>query len=148
LFAIYSTGIATARDTLTVHLTRAELRATVQELSSLAPERARHRFALGQDTNDWKVALAISDLRRTGCHPRNEQSYQYRPFDRRFTYYTGQPRGFLCNPRWPVMRHLMAGANLALCCAKAVETGDEYAHVFVTNVIADHHCVSLKEVNY
>jgi SOS-response transcriptional repressor LexA len=46
------------------------------------------------------------------------------------------------------MRHLIAGRNAALCGVKAVETGDEYAHVFLTSVLADHHCVSLKEVNY
>jgi predicted helicase len=46
------------------------------------------------------------------------------------------------------MRHLIAGRNVALCSAKSVETGDEYAHVFLTRVLADHHCVSMKEVNY
>ncbi len=148
IFDVYSTGIATARDNLTVHLTRGELRTTVHEFSALPPEQARTRFALGPDTNDWKVDLAISDLLRTKCNVKNEQVYQYRPFDRRYTYYTGQARGFLCNPRWPVMQHLMAGRNAALCCAKSVETGDDYAHVFITNVLADHHCVSLKEVTY
>ncbi len=148
IFSDYSTGIATARDKLTVHFTRAELHATVHEFSALAPEQARKRFMLRPDTNDWQVALAIADLKRTDCNAQNERSYQYRPFDRRVTYYTGQARGFLCNPRWPVMRNLNSGDSAALCCAKAVETGDEYAHVFVTNTIADHHCVSLKEVNY
>lgn len=148
IFAVYSTGIATARDRLTVHFSRADLQATIREFSTLEPEQARERFGLGRDTNDWKVGLAIADLQHTGCRTENERSYQYRPFDRRYTYYTGQPRGFLCNPRWPVMSHLLAGDNLALCGVKAVETGDEFAHVFVTNVLADHHCVSLKEVNY
>jgi SOS-response transcriptional repressor LexA len=148
VFSVYSTGIATARDSLTVHFTRADLHATVRELSGLQVEQARRRFELGPDTNDWKVGLAINDLKRTGFGVQNEREYQYRPFDRRYTYYTGKPRGILCNPRWPVMRHLLDGSNAALCSAKSVETGDEYAHVFTTNVIADHHCVSLKEVNY
>jgi Type ISP C-terminal specificity domain len=46
------------------------------------------------------------------------------------------------------MSQLLAGRNVALCTVKSVETGDEYGHAFVTNVIADHHCVSIKEVNY
>ena len=148
VFSVYSTGVATARDSLTVHFTRMDLRATIHEFSALQAEQARKRFGLGSDTNDWKVALALSDLKRSECNTRNERAYQYRPFDRRYTYYTGQPRGFLCNPRWPVMRHLIAGRNAALCSVKSVETGDDYAHVFVTSVLADHHSVSLKEVNY
>jgi predicted helicase len=32
--------------------------------------------------------------------------------------------------------------------AKAVETGHDFAHVFVTSSLADHHCVSIKEVSY
>lgn len=148
IFAAYSTGVATARDSLTVHFERAKLRATIRELSSLPPERARKQFELGPDTNDWKVPLAIKDLKHSECSAENERSYQYRPFDRRFTYYTGQARGFLCNPRWPIMRQLLAGRNAALCTVKSVETGDEYGHAFITNSIADHHCVSIKEVNY
>jgi predicted helicase len=148
VFSTYSTGIATARDRLAVRFSRAELTDTVAELSAMNPEEARAHFQLGPDTNDWKASLAIADLKRTGPSARNERRYQYRPFDRRYTYYTGQPRGFLCNPRWPVMRHVVAGPNTLLCSVKAVETGHDYAHVFVTSELADHHSVSLKEVNY
>jgi predicted helicase len=95
-----------------------------------------------------KIKLAQADLKRTELGKEWQQHYQYRPFDVRYTYYTGQPRGFHCNPRWPVMKHLIAGPNLAFCCAKSVETGHEFAHTFVTRAVADHHSVSLKEVNY
>jgi predicted helicase len=148
MFTLYSTGIATARDKLTVHRTKEELESVVDEFARLEPEQARERFSLGPDTNDWKVALAQADLRRTDVAPERMVQVLYRPFDRRWTYYTGQPRGFLCNPRRPVMQHLLAGPNVALCVAKAVETGHGFAHAFVTDVIADHHSVSLKEVNY
>jgi predicted helicase len=148
IFTLFSTGIATARDRLTVHFTREELRSTVHEFASLQGEEARKRFELRRDTNDWKVALAIRDVRRTDLSEDRERIYQYRPFDRRHTYYTGQPRGFHCNPRWPVMQHLIAGRNVALCGVKAIETGHHFGHAFVTTEVADHHSVSMKEVNY
>ena len=56
------------------------------------------RFVLGKDTNDWKVALAQEDLRRVSLDASCEREYAYRPFDVRWTFYTGQPRGVLCNP--------------------------------------------------
>ena len=148
LFELYSTGVATARDRFIVHFSRAPLREAVTEFVGLPIEDARLRFMLGKDTNDWKVALAQEDLRRVSLDSSCEKEYAYRPFDVRWTFYTGQPRGVLCNPRWPVMSQLLAGRNLALCTVKSVETGHDYAHVFVTNLVADHHCVSMKEVNY
>ena len=148
LFELYSTGVATARDRFTVHFSRAALRKAVTEFVNLPVENARERFSLGKDTNDWKVALAQEDIRRTSLDASCEKRYAYRPFDVRWIFYTGQPRGILCNPRWPVMRQLLAGRNLALCTVKTVETGHDYAHVFVTNLVADHHSVSMKEVNY
>ena len=43
----------------------------------------------------------------------------YRPFDKRWTYYTGQSRGFICRPRLEVMRHMLAGPNVGLCVGRA-----------------------------
>jgi hypothetical protein len=148
IFDHYSTGIATARDGLTIHFSNEALSSVLDRLSQLEPEEAREQFSLGPDTNDWKVALAQADLLRTGYAPERISRILYRPFDSRWTYYTGQPRGFHCNPRRPVMQHLLSGQNLGLCASKAIETGHEFSHVFVTNSLADHHCVSLKEVNY
>ena len=148
LFQLYSTGVATARDRFIVHFSRAALHEAVTEFVGLPIEDARQRFGLRRDTNDWKVALAQEDLRRVSLDASCEKEYAYRPFDVRWTFYTGQPRGILCNPRWPVMSQLLAGRNLALCTVRSVETGHDYAHVFVTNLVTDHHCVSMKEVNY
>ena len=148
LFELYSTGVATARDRFIVHFSCGALHEAVTEFVGLPIEDARQRFVLRKDTNDWKVALAQEDLRRVSLDASCEKEYAYRPFDVRWTFYTGQPRGVLCNPRWPVMSQLLAGRNLALCTVKSVETGHDYAHVFVTNLVTDHHCVSMKEVNY
>lgn len=46
------------------------------------------------------------------------------------------------------MRNLLDDTNLAFCVAKSIETGHQFAHIFVTRRLSDHHSVSLKEVNY
>ena len=43
----------------------------------------------------------------------------YRPFDRRFIYYTGRSRGFIGWPVVNVMGHMLAGENQALCIGRA-----------------------------
>ena len=72
----------------------------------------------------------------------------YRPFDRRFTYYTGKSRGFICRPRPEVMRHMLAGENLGLSTTRSTEIAGGWEHVFASRHLIQHHTVSLKEVNY
>ena len=58
----------------------------------------------------------------------------YRPFDVRWTYYTGTSRGFQCRPREEVMRHLARHPNLALMAPK--QTKDEIGGL-VNDGVAD-----------
>jgi hypothetical protein len=91
---------------------------TVCELVALEPEAARERFRLGKDVRDWSVARAQQDLREAGVPNESAKArivpILYRPFDVRYTFYTGRSRGFHCMPRPEVMRHLLAGENVAL----------------------------------
>ena len=65
----------------------------------------------------------------------------YRPFDTRFTYYTGQSRGFLCYPRAEVMGHMLAGENVALmACRQSI--GNSWKHLLATRLITDDSMVS------
>jgi len=38
----------------------------------------------------------------------------YRPFDDRWTFYTGKSKGFHCMPRGEVMQHFLKGDNIGL----------------------------------
>jgi len=148
MFPLYSTGIATARDSMTVRFRRAEIEEIISDFSTLDIARLREKYDLRRDTNDWKVGLAKEDVLRNSADPQLISPISYRPFDQRFTYYTGQARGFLCNPRKPVMTNMLSGPNLALCTSKSVETGTGFSHVFCSAGLLDHHSVSIKEVNY
>jgi hypothetical protein len=147
IFPLYSTGVATARDGMAVRFDHAGAKALQTDFSVLDPETLRTKYELGGDTNDWKASLAVADVKGQPSRCDLAVPYQYRPFDRRWTLYTGKPRGFLCNPRQPVMRNL-TGGSIGLCAVKAIEGGRSYAHAIATNEITDHHAVSLKEVSY
>jgi hypothetical protein len=114
----------------------------------LDPETAREKYRLGKDVLDWQVALAQKDLRTSGLKEQLVTPLLYRPFDVRFTYYTGQTRGFICRPRHEVMGHMPAGENLGLCASRGVEIGTGWEHILCSNTMIQHHAVSLKEVNY
>ena len=148
IFPVNSLGIATARDSFTVHFTKDEVWATLMHFLSLSIEEARIKFELGKDARDWKVDLAQKDLRSSG--PTNEMitAILYRPFDKRYTYYTGNTRGFHCMPRKEVMQHMLLGENLGLSTTRSIEIKRGWEHVFCTRNITQLHTVSIKEVNY
>ena len=148
IYSSNSVGVATARDSLTIHYTKDELWKTAQDFASVPVEEARQRYKLGEDVRDWKVELAQKDLRDTGLSKDYLVPIAYRPFDKRYTYYTGHSRGFHCMPRGAVMHHMLAGENLGLCTSRGKEISGGWEHVFCCNQIIDHHIVSLKEVNY
>ena len=145
IFQASSIGIITARDKLTIHNTPAAVHATVTNFMSLAESEARHQYTLPRDRRDWQIRLAQEDLRD---HPDAEQHIvpvNYRPFDTRWTYYTGQSRGFHCMPRPAIMSHLLRGENLALCTHRIIRSATTWQHVFVANGITDGNCVSNKD---
>lgn len=148
IMPVNSVGVVTARDKLTIHWSRAEVMEVVHDFANRPPESAREKYILGKDVRDWKVELAQDDLTVSGIRPELITPILYRPFDTRYTYYTGKTRGFICMPRPEVMRHMLAGDNLGLSTTRSIEIQGGFEHVFVSKHITQHHTVSLKEVNY
>ncbi len=148
IFEKNSVGIVTARDSLTIHWTPEQVWTTVVTFSAMDPEAARQAYRLGRDVRDWKVSLAQQDLRDSGLDRRKVVPILYRPFDVRYTYYTGRSRGFICMPRPEVMRHMLAGENVALIVPKRVEHIGSWQHAFVARTISEHVAVSLKTIDY
>ena len=71
----------------------------VRDFAALPPEDARIKYRLGRDAQDWKVHLAQNDLNDSELRAELVTPILYRPFDTRYTYYTGTSRGFICRPR-------------------------------------------------
>jgi hypothetical protein len=136
IFPVNSVGIVTARDSLTIQFSERDMWNTVQNFSRLEPEIARHTYQLGKDTRDWKVNLAQLDLKRFELNRSKILPIHYRPFDKRYTYYTGHSRGFICMPRPEVMGHLLE-ENIALTTTRQVKAGNFWRHSFITNSITE-----------
>ncbi len=130
IFPVNSVGIVTARDNLAIHWTRQEVMDTALDFAKLDPETAREKYRLGKDVRDWKVELAQKDLRTSGLKEQLVTPLLYRPFDMRFTYYTGQTRGFICMPRPEVMDHILSGKNVCLIFTRSISPGKPFDHIF------------------
>jgi len=148
IFSLNNVGIITARDNLTVKWTPEEVWQTVLNFSKLDSNSARTTYNLGKDARDWKVQLAQKDLIDSGLDKKRIVPILYRPFDIRYTYYTGKSRGFHCMPRPEVMRHMMRENLGLLTCRQQNKVG--FYHAWVCKNIVESCVVSNKtrEINY
>ncbi len=134
IMKIGSTGFFTARDALTIHFEKNQVMPTANRFAKMATEEARQVFNLGADVRDWRIEWAQLDLKNTGLDEKNVIPITYRPFDVRYTYYTGQSKGFHCMPRNEVMRHFIDEENIGLTlCRQPLATGEgEMDTIFLT----------------
>ena len=147
IFYSSSVGIITARDSLTIHFTEKDVWNTVKNFSNLPIEQARDYYNLGKDVRDWKIYLAQMDLKRDGLSKQKIHPIYYRPFDERYTYYTGYSKGFHCMPRNDVMKYMLGGKNIAINICRQTNTS-KWSHVFVTNNLTEGHIYGGCEISY
>lgn len=154
IFPVHSVGIVTARDALTIHRTPDAVWQTVCELVALEPEAARERFRLGERIARKRIQSLIDDLKSAGVPNESAKAsikhILYRPFDVRYTFYTGKQNGFHERPRHEVMHHLLAGENVALITLRQQSRDAEWRNVGITNTLAESSVISnyTREIGY
>lgn len=148
LFSINSAGIVTARDATTIDFNKDVIWKRVQDFKELEEEDLRSKYKLGKDVRDWQVNLAKADVIKH-FDKKNLRKISYRPFDDRYTFYTGTNKGFYTNPRRDVMVHLLSEDNIALVTCRQ-QNASYFQHVFVTKLISESCLVSNKtgEIGY
>ncbi len=58
--------------------------------------------------------MAQKDLKQSNLSEKNVCKVSYRPFDTRWTYYTGKSKGFHCMPRGVLMKHFLKNENIGI----------------------------------
>ncbi|RLC46837.1 MAG: hypothetical protein DRH70_04690, partial [Candidatus Coatesbacteria bacterium] len=148
---VNSVGMVTARDSLAIQFTESEMWNVVRTFAKMEPEKARSRFRLGPDPQDWKVKMAQQDANDGGPHQKLVLPVLYRPFDTRYTYFTGRSRGFICRPRPEIMLQMVAGPNLGLItCRQHSEQSARWRLVGVADTPIESCAISnkTKEIGY
>ncbi|MCW8307498.1 N-6 DNA methylase [Acidiphilium sp. PA] len=140
IFPVNSVGIVTARDNLAIQFSREDIMRVVRDFSERSPEDAREHYGLGKDVRDWRVAWAQADVVNSGITTALARQVLYRPFDARWTYFTGHSRGFHCYPRSNVMRHMLQD-NIGLITSRLTK-GETFKHVQVCDSITEVICMS------
>ncbi|GAA7103164.1 DNA methyltransferase [Helicobacter pylori] len=112
MFQISSVGIVTGRDHVIFHKDKESLLKLLKDFSTLEPSELRRIYKIKKDSRDWRLEYAIRDVR---ANADNLEKYivscQYRPFDYRWTYYTGKSKSFIAYPRGEVFKHMLPPPN-------------------------------------
>lgn len=136
-----NTGIVTARDHFTIKNSAQEVLDTIDKFLSLDDEQAREYFNLRKDVRDWKVSYARKDLLQNYPNNGKLSKISYRPFDIKYTFYTGVNKGLYTNPRWDIMQHFIKGDNVGLCTTRMLSTRI-FQHALVSKGIIDNGTIS------
>lgn len=149
LMPLNNVGIVSSRDNFVIATRKETLQQRIEEFLSISDEEARVKYQLGKDVRDWKVSYARKELTEHYPDKGSFVPINYRPFDFRYTYYTGKIKGLISYPRYEVMQHLLLGDNVGLVTTRLL-TSTSYQHVFVSKNIIDTCCVSTRgsERNY
>ena len=139
LFTLNNVGIVTARDEFTIHNSKDKVKETIETFLSLDDETARITFNLGKDVRDWQVNYAKKDLQNNYPDKGVLTKICYRPFDNRWTYYTGKSKGFHCYPRNEIMKNFTTGQNLGLIIGRQGQAvgNMQWNLSFITNSMTD-----------
>lgn len=142
IFILSSVGVVGGRDSLVMSKNSSteslhKLKEDIQLFMDLDVEEARKKFALGSDSRDWKICYAKKELQETKNNPKNYTQILYRPFDVRWTYYTGKSKGFHCMPRGEVMEHFINKANIGFNVARQFRLDKEWCAISISDKICD-----------
>ncbi|WP_240657906.1 type ISP restriction/modification enzyme [Helicobacter pylori] len=151
MFQISSVGIATGRDHVVFHKKKESLLELLKDFSTLEPSELHRKYDISDDSRDWRLEYAIRDVR---ANADNLEKYivlcQYRPFDYRWTYYTGKSKSFIAYPRGDVFKHMLpppptnpktpnqTRKNVALNTPRQLKNNDKsWTQCFISSCIND-----------
>ena len=135
-----SSGSASANDTLNISYTVEEQRKKIADLINLPEQDWRQKCGRSKDSRDWTYNTAKADAMK---HQDEIHPIAYRPFDIRYTCYSGVSRGLYASPQSAILNQLKEKDNVAFCMVKA--SRDYLFPIFVVNEIVDKTMLSPKD---
>jgi predicted helicase len=144
VFVNSGNAIKTERDHVSIHFTPDGIQGAVHDFRVLDDQSIRQKYKLDKDSRDWKVAKAKADVL---AHPNaaNFRPILYRPFDFRFTWYSGASKGFIGTPGTALMRHMISAKNLGIITLRQTRR-DETGTFLVGRGLINKDAVSLYDI--
>ncbi|WP_036611748.1 type ISP restriction/modification enzyme [Oribacterium sp. P6A1] len=135
LFKLYNSGIQTKCDSLSVGMSVDEVKGVIENFINKPINELREIYPEKKDSSGWNFNKAKEEINtKKFCYT----PYYYRPFDVRYTVYTGKSGGFIGRSREVVMKHVVGHKdNLCLCMMKQFFQDTVYNHALISNLPID-----------
>ena len=141
LFPVGTMGFVSANDSLNFSFTSSEQIEKIKDLLNLPEEVWRTKTGRVKDSRDWKYITAKEDAENSDG---SIAEVSYRPFDTRYSLYTGNSRGLYSSPQCGVMGHFIGHNNIGFCTVRINSRDNEHTY-FVTDKIVDKTLLSSKD---
>ena len=150
LFPVNGTGIVSKRDALAFQDTKNEIIEKVKDINQLSCDEIKKKYhKISWDSRDGKVEFCKNNVMKCGLNEKYFVRCNYRPFDTKWTYYTGESKGFLGWPVQKIMQHFLKGENVGLMVCRQQKTNGFY-HCLIHENVVESSFVSNKtsEIGY
>lgn len=147
LFNYKLSGISTKKDDFCIALSRAEIYNRIYDLSSLSEGDLKSKYNFDKESSSWSLKGAIIDCKTIDDKLISE--INYRPFDNRWTYYTGNSMGFMGRPKRELCKHLLHQDNISLITIKKSRNENVWNCIGVSNrIISEPTTITSLDGNY
>jgi predicted helicase len=147
IFTVGNSGVVTKRDKLNIHEKKEDVAIMINDIIALDESLCRAKYTIPEDVRDWNFGLARKDIVESNQNHELIKEINYRPFDRKWFYYSGKSKGVVGWPVPVVSDQLLQSNNIGLMTNKKIEIG-EFHHAFLYRGIVESHAISMKEINY
>ena len=137
IFEKMSTGILSARDQINFDFEKSKLIDKLNEFLKLSEQEIFFKYKT-KNGRDWTVEKAKKDI--GNFNKKKIIKINYRPFDERYCYYTGNDQGIMQCPRHNIMKHFVGHENIGLVVSRQCK--DDFKYCFVSNKIAGFDLIS------
>jgi predicted helicase len=140
LFSEYSLGVLSKNDDVAISFDKNTLNERIDNFIKLTESEIKKKYNIKDDSRDWILSKARQDLKEN-YKTENYQHIIYRPFDKRWTFFTGKPKGFFAYSQNRIMRNLVSGNNHSLILGRQGQAvgNMQWNLSFISNTISDQN---------
>ena len=141
-FNISGNGIVSKRDPIAYKESKQDIKEVIQSIYHLSTDEIKQKFQnVSWKSRDGKVEFVKQNITKFGLNENLFVECDYRPFDKKWTYYNGQSKGFIGWPVYQIMTHFLNRDNLSLNLIRRSRK-NEFVTPFLTTHIVDKGILS------
>lgn len=137
-------GVVTSAEKLNISFTEISAKEKIKDIIEMSEKEWRPKYGKSKDADSWRYTSAKSDAQSS--QNLKPTKLLFKPFDERYTTYTGTTEGLYARPSLEISQHLLNSDNIALLFFRpsATQNKDFHFNVLVSSTIVDQSSAGSK----